>query len=97
LSGSYGELLKYCTFASLLFYIVTVLGLFMLRKREPQAERPYRVIAYPFTPALYILMAGFVAVSLLVFDWKNSLIGIGIVAAGIPIYFLIQKKKGVDN
>lgn len=93
LSGSYGELLKYCTFASLLFYIVTVLGLFMLRKREPLAERPYRVIAYPFTPALYILMAGFVAVSLLVFDWKNSLIGIGIVAAGIPIYFLIQQKK----
>lgn len=93
LSGSYGELLKYCTFASLLFYIVTVLGLFMLRKREPQADRPYKVIAYPFTPALYILMAGFVALSLLVFDWKNSLIGLGIVAAGIPIYFLIQKKQ----
>lgn len=93
LSGSYGDLLKYCTFASLLFYIVTVMGLFLLRKQEPHAERPYKVIAYPFTPILYIVLAGFVAMSLLLFDWKNSVVGLGIVALGIPIYFLIKHKK----
>lgn len=93
LSGSYGDLLKYCTFASLLFYIVTVVGLFILRKREPLAERPYKVIAYPLTPALYIAMAGFIAISLILFDSQNSLIGLGIVALGVPVYYLIQKKQ----
>ena len=47
LSGTYGDLLDYCTFASLLFYVVTIAGIFILRKREPDAERPYKVIAYP--------------------------------------------------
>ena len=57
LSGKYGDLLNYVTFASLLFYIVTIAGLFILRKREPDAERPYRAFGYPVIPALYIVCA----------------------------------------
>lgn len=92
LSGSYGDLLNYCTFASLLFYMVTVAGLLRLRKTEPDMERPYKVIGYPVVPVLYLLLAGFVAVSLMVFEWKNSGIGLGIVALGVPVYLLLKAK-----
>jgi APA family basic amino acid/polyamine antiporter len=92
LSGSYGDLLNYCTFASLLFYMVTVAGLLRLRKTEPDMQRPYKVIGYPVVPVLYLLLAGFVAVSLMVFEWKNSGIGLGIVALGVPVYYLIQAR-----
>lgn len=92
LSGSYGDLLNYCTFASLLFYMVTVAGLLRLRKTEPDMERPYKVVGYPVVPLLYLLLAGFVAVSLMVFEWKNSGIGLGIVTLGVPVYYWIQGK-----
>lgn len=93
LSGSYGDLLNYCTFASLLFYMVTVAGLLRLRKTEPDMPRPYKVVGYPVVPLLYLLLAGFVAVSLMVFEWKNSGIGLGIVALGVPVYYLIGSGK----
>ena len=93
LSGSYGDLLNYCTFASLLFYMVTVAGLLRLRKTEPDMHRPYKVVGYPVVPVLYLLLAGFVAVSLMVFEWKNSGIGLGIVALGVPVYYWIQGKS----
>jgi APA family basic amino acid/polyamine antiporter len=92
LSGSYGDLLNYCTFASLLFYMVTVAGLLLLRKKEPSADRPYKVPFFPITPWLYLLLAGFVAVSLMVFEWKNAAAGLGIVALGVPVYYLIQSR-----
>jgi APA family basic amino acid/polyamine antiporter len=92
LSGSYGDLLNYCTFASLLFYMVTVAGLLRLRKTEPDMLRPYKVVGYPVVPLLYLLLAGFVAVSLMVFEWKNSGIGLGIVALGVPVYYLIGSR-----
>ncbi|MCB0849505.1 MAG: amino acid permease, partial [Bacteroidetes bacterium] len=57
LSGTYGELLDYTIFASLLFYVVTIAGIFILRKREPDAPRPYKVVAYPLLPVLYIVLA----------------------------------------
>lgn len=93
LSGSYGDLLNYCTFASLLFYMVTVAGLLRLRKTNPEMHRPYKVIGYPVVPVLYLLLAGFVAVSLMVFEWKNSGIGLGIVALGVPVYALLKSKR----
>lgn len=93
LSGSYGDLLNYCTFASLLFYMVTVAGLLRLRKTAPDMQRPYKVVGYPVVPLLYLLLAGFVAVSLMVFEWKNSGVGLGIVALGIPVYYLIRSGK----
>ncbi len=89
-SGSYGQLIEYCMFASLVFYIVTVSGLFVLRKKEPDLERPYRVKT--ILPVLYILLAGLISLDLLVFKWESSFIGIGVVALGIPLYYWINAR-----
>ena len=87
-SGTYNDLINYCTFASLIFYIVTIAGLFVLRKREPNTLRPYKALGYPFLPALYILAAGGICIALLFLDTRNSGAGLIIVAFGLPIYFL---------
>lgn len=87
LSGSYGDLLDYATFASLVFYIITIAGIFVLRKKDPNAERPYKVIAYPFTPILYILIATVICVILLITKTQNTCFGLLIVAIGIPVYY----------
>jgi len=92
LSGTYGDLLDYCTFASLLFYIVTIGGLFMLRKKEPDTARPYKVIAYPIMPILYILIATAICAILLVTKTQNTVSGLVIVALGLPIYYFIKPK-----
>ncbi|HVJ83779.1 MAG TPA: amino acid permease [Planctomycetia bacterium] len=87
-SGTYNDLLDYVIFAALLFYALTVLGLFVLRRREPHAPRPYRVFAYPVLPALYLAMCVLVMLDLLVvrptFTWP----GLIIVLAGIPVYWI---------
>lgn len=93
LSGSYGDLLSYCTFASLLFYIITVAGVMILRKREPEAERPYKVWGYPYLPIAYLILAGFVAVGILVSQFNIAMTGIGIVALGWPIYRFFQRHE----
>ena len=92
LSGTYGALLDYCTFASLLFYIVTIGGLFILRKKEPDTARPYKVIAYPILPILYILIAFAICAILLVTKTQYTLSGFVIVALGLPIYYFIKPK-----
>ncbi|MBU6324203.1 MAG: amino acid permease [Bacteroidetes bacterium] len=94
LSGSYGNLLDYCTFASLVFYIITVAGIFRLRKLEPDTPRPYKALGYPLIPALYILLAGAICLDLLVFKTTYTLRGLLIVLAGVPVYWLITRKKG---
>jgi len=66
LSGTFGQLLDYCTFSSLLFYVITIIGLFILRYTRPDAERPYKAFGYPVLPALYILLAGAICVILLI-------------------------------
>ena len=65
LSGTYGQLLDYIIFAVLVFYILTIIGLFVLRRTQPNAHRPYRAIGYPVLPAIYIVMALFIDVVLL--------------------------------
>lgn len=94
LSGSYGNLLDYCTFASLVFYIITVAGIFRLRKLEPDTPRPYKAFGYPLIPALYILLAGAICLDLLVFKTTYTLRGLLIVLAGLPVYWAITRKKG---
>ena len=91
LSGSYGDLLSYCTFASLLFYIITVAGVLILRNREPEAERPYKVWGYPYLPIAYLILAGFVALGILVSQFNIAMTGIGIVALGWPIYGFFKR------
>ncbi len=93
LSGSYGSLLDYCTFASLVFYIVTISAIFYLRKKEPNTLRPYKAFGYPIIPALYILIAGFICVDLLIFKPQNTFLGLAIMAIGIPIYYFFNKKN----
>ena len=92
-SGKYGDLLTYATFASLLFYILTIYGIFILRKKEPNAERPYKAFGYPVIPALYILLTAAICVSLLIYDTVNTGLGLVIVALGIPVYYLFMHKK----
>lgn len=97
LSGSYGSLLDYCTFASLIFYIVTISALFYLRKIEPLTERPYKAFGYPLVPALYILIAGAICIDLLIYKPKNTFLGLLIMAIGIPVYYFFNKKKNAQN
>ena len=93
ISGKYGDLLTYATFASLLFYILTIGGLFILRKREPDTERPYKAFGYPFVPILYMIITGLICVDLLIYDTRNTGLGLFIVAIGVPIYYIFMKKK----
>ncbi len=93
LSGSYGQLLSYCTFASLLFYIITVAGVLKLRLKEPNADRPYKVWLYPVSTIAYLVLAGFVAIGILISQFDIAIKGIAIVALGWPIYYLFKRDK----
>lgn len=92
LSGTYGDLLDYTTFASLLFYCLTIAGIFVLRKKEPTAERPYKVIGYPLLPALYIFFAMAICIILMITKPENTRWGLIIVGLGIPVYYLSRRK-----
>ena len=92
LSGKYGDLLVYSTFASLLFYILTIGGLFILRRKEPDADRPYKAFGYPYIPILYILLTLAICVDLLIYDSINAGMGLLIVLFGIPIYYFTNRK-----
>jgi basic amino acid/polyamine antiporter, APA family len=87
LSGTYGDLLDYVIFAVLLFYVLTVAGIFLLRRKRPQAERPYRAFGYPLLPALYILAATAISADLLIFKPAYTWPGLGIVLVGIPVFY----------
>ena len=95
LSGKYGDLLDYCTFASLCFYIVTIGGLFRLRAKEPNAERPYRAFGYPIVPAIYMLAGTAICIILLIDPQTRFNTGMGLLIAGIgvPVYFLTKKAE----
>jgi APA family basic amino acid/polyamine antiporter len=88
ISGSYGQLLDYIIFAVLVFYILTIFGLFVLRRTHPDAERPYKAIGYPVLPAIYIVMALFIDVVLLRYKPQYTWPGLFIVLLGIPVYYL---------
>lgn len=97
LSGSYGDLLDYVIFAVLLFYILTIAGIFRLRKTRPDAERPYKAIGYPVIPVLYMLLASAVCIILLIYKPDYSWPGLFIVACGIPVYYLFRNKINASN
>jgi APA family basic amino acid/polyamine antiporter len=97
LSGQYNELLDYVIFAVLLFYILTIVGLFVLRRTRPGMERPYKAIGYPVLPALYILSAGIIDVLLLFYKPRFALPGLVIVLLGVPVFYLWRKKEGIPT
>lgn len=92
LSGTYGQLLDYIIFAVLVFYILTIAGLFVLRRTRPDAERPYRAIGYPVLPAVYIVMALFIDVVLLRYKPQYTWPGLIIVLLGIPVYLIWSRR-----
>jgi APA family basic amino acid/polyamine antiporter len=93
LSGTYGDLLDYTTFASLLFYVLTIAGIFVLRRKQPHAERPYKVLAYPALPILYIILAMTVCIILLITKPEFTQRGLLIVGLGLPVYYFTNRKK----
>jgi APA family basic amino acid/polyamine antiporter len=92
LSGTYGQLLDYVVFAVLIFYSLTIAGIFLLRKKRPDIERPYRAFGYPVIPFLYIVLAIIVMIILLVFKPEYTWPGLFIVIMGIPVWFLWKKR-----
>src|SRR6185369_2500360 len=97
ISGSYGQLLDYIIFAVLVFYILTMVGLFVLRRTRPDAERPYRAFGYPVLPAIYIVMALFIDVVLLLYKPQYTWPGLIIVLLGIPVFFLWSKAEDTSE
>jgi APA family basic amino acid/polyamine antiporter len=95
LTGTYGQLLDYVIFAALIFYALTTIGLFILRSKRPDAERPYRAIGYPVLPALYIVLALTIAVVLLIADKTRAqaISGLVLVAIGVPVFYLWRKAE----
>jgi basic amino acid/polyamine antiporter, APA family len=93
LSGQYNDLLDYVIFAVLLFYILTIGGLFRLRRTRPDLERPYRAVGYPVLPALYMLVAGLIEVLLLIDKPAFTLRGLILVLLGVPVYYFWRKKE----
>lgn len=87
LSGTYAELLDYVMFASLLFYVLTIAGLFVLRIKRPDAERPVRAPGYPWLPAVYMVLTGLIVVGLLWTRPQYTWPGLVIVTMGVPAYF----------
>src|SRR6202012_6146785 len=93
LSGQSHALLAYVLFVVLIFYILTILGIFRLRKTPPDIPRPYKAFGYPVLPLLYIVLAGAICVLLFVYKPKFTWPGRGIVLLGIPIYYGVTKNK----
>ncbi|MBL7781110.1 MAG: amino acid permease [Saprospiraceae bacterium] len=87
LSGKYGDLLDYVMFAVMLFYILTVAGIYILRKKRPELERPYKAFGYPYLPILYMVMAALFTVNLLFTKPQFTIPGLVIVGLGFPLYF----------
>ncbi|MCX6206080.1 MAG: amino acid permease [Bacteroidetes bacterium] len=88
LSGKYGDLLTMVSFVVVIFYILTIIGIFILRKKLPNAERPYKAFGYPVLPLIYIIMGTLFCVGLVWASPTYSLWGLGITALGVPLYFI---------
>ncbi len=93
LSGKYGDLLDMISFVVVMFYVLTIIGIFILRKKRPDAERPYKAFGYPILPAVYIILGSAFCVLLTIYKPKFVWPGLIIVAIGVPIYYLISSKK----
>jgi APA family basic amino acid/polyamine antiporter len=91
LSGKYGDLLDYVSFVVMLFYILTIAGIFILRKKRPDADRPYKAFGYPVLPAIYILLAATFCIALIVYKPLYTWPGLLIVLIGIPLYYVSLK------
>ena len=92
LSGKYGDLLDMISFVVVLFYVITILGIFKLRFTQPTAIRPYKAFGYPILPALYVVMGTLFCILLIYYKPKFTWPGLCITLAGIPIFYYLQSK-----
>ncbi|HQJ74247.1 MAG TPA: amino acid permease [Bacteroidota bacterium] len=97
LSGTYSNLLDYVIFSVLIFYVMTIAGIFILRKKKPDAERPYKAFGYPIIPIFYILIASLIMLILLLYKPNYTWPGLIIVLLGIPVYYIWEKMKKKEN
>lgn len=93
LSGSFDQLTDMLIFASFIFYGATAVGVFVLRRRMPDSPRPYRVIGYPVVPAIFILFCGFLVISTLFNRPTEAMVGLGLMATGLPFYWIWGRKS----
>jgi APA family basic amino acid/polyamine antiporter len=93
LSGKYSDLLEYSTFASLIFYILTIGGIFILRRKEPGTFRPYKAFGYPFIPTLYIAVTTAICLDLLIYKPATAGLGLLIVLIGIPVFLATKRHE----
>jgi len=93
LTGKYGDLLDFVVIIVLIFYILTIYGIFILRKKIPHAERPYKAFGYPILPMLYLIIASAISVGLLIFKTSTCGWGVLIMLIGIPVYYLTKPKE----
>jgi len=81
-------------FSVLIFYVLTIAGLFVLRRKRPDAERPYRAFGYPIIPVLYIVAATTIMLALILYKTDTTWPGLLLVLLGVPVYWLWQKRPG---
>jgi APA family basic amino acid/polyamine antiporter len=93
LSGRYGDLLDYVIFAVLLFYVLTIAGVFVLRRKHPEWPRPYRAFGYPVLPAIYIAAATLIEILLLLYKPNYTWPGLIVVLLGLPVYWFWKRKE----
>lgn len=93
LSGKYNDLLAMVIFGVLVFYVITIIGIFILRKTRPDVPRSYKAFGYPVLPALYVLIAFSLAVLLLIYEPNYAIPGLGIILLGIPLYFIALRSS----
>ncbi len=96
LSGSFDTLTDYVIFAAWIFYALNTASVFIFRRRMPHAERPYRTVGYPVLPVVFLLAAGYLIVNTVIATPTQALIGLGIIALGLPIYFYWARKNPVS-
>ncbi len=97
LSGKYGQLLDMISFVVVIFYVLTISGIFILRKKRPDAERPYKAFGYPVLPILYILMGIAFCILLIIYKPEFTWPGLIIVLIGIPVYYLAISQQKRNN
>jgi len=93
LSGKYGNLLDMISFVVVVFYMLTIIGIFILRKKRPDAPRPYKAFGYPFLPIIYIIMGIAFCVLLIIYKPEYTWPGLIIVLLGIPVYYMVARKN----
>ena len=93
LTGKYGDLLDYVMIIVIIFYILTIYGIFILRKKSPDVERPYKAFGYPVLPFVYIIVATAICIALLITRLNTCGWGVLIMLAGIPVYYLSKPKE----